>query len=296
MTEDKKRQRKALVIVGSVLLLLIVAVGVFTIIQQRREIASVRELTQLEKEMLQDEYNELALQYEGYRFEISNDSLAQKLATEQAKVQRLMEELKTVKNTNATRIAELKRELETLRKVMRSYVVQIDSLNAANQALRSENQEVKRQISAVTSERQQLKAERERLVEQVTLAAKLSVSSFSAQGLNSRGKSTSRLQRMKQLQFSFNIDSNVTVEPGYKDIYMRITTPDGLLLEQAGVSGTFDFEGAKVPYSVSRQVEYGGELLPMVMYWDIQEYLTEGNYQAEFFAEGYLIGRFSFTL
>lgn len=295
-SEEKQRQRKALLIVGGIVLCLLIIVGIATIVKQQKQLSGVQELSKLEKEMLEDEYNELALQYEGYRFEISNDSLAQKLATEQAKVQRLMEELKTVKSTNASRIAELKRELETLRKVLKSYVAQIDSLNMANNALRAENQEVRRQISEVTTQSQQLKVEKERLEEKVTLAAKLSISGFNAKGLNSRGKKTTRIQQMKQLQFSFNIDGNVTAEPGYKDIFMRITTPDGVLLEQSGVSGVFSFEGAKVPYSISRQVEYGGEQTPMEMYWDIQEYLVEGNYQAELFAEGYLIGRYSFTL
>lgn len=295
-TADQKRQRKALLIMGAILLGLLVIGGIVTIVKQQKQLKSVQDLTQLEKEMLQDEYNELALQYEGYRFEISNDSLAKQLATEQAKVQRLMEELKTVKSTNATRIAELKRELETLRKVLRSYVTQIDSLNSANAALRTENQEVKRQITEVTTERQQLRAEREKLEQKVTLAAKLSTSGFNAQGLNSRGRKTTKIQQIKQLQFSFNIDSNVTAEPGFKDIFMRITTPEGQLLEQSGASGSFSFEGANVPYSISRQIEYGGEQTSLTMYWDVQEYLPEGSYQAEIFAEGYLIGRYSFTL
>ena len=83
----------------------------------------------LDKESLEDEFNELSLQYEGYKFNIGNDSLLNLLSTEQAKVQRLQEELRTVKATNTKEIARLKKELQTLRKIMRNYVVQIDSLN-----------------------------------------------------------------------------------------------------------------------------------------------------------------------
>ena len=43
------------------------------------------------------------------------------------KVQRLLEELRTVKATDAARINELKKELATLRSVMRNYIIQIDS-------------------------------------------------------------------------------------------------------------------------------------------------------------------------
>jgi len=87
---------------------------------------------------LEDEYNELSLQYEGYKFSVGNDSLVALLSTEQAKVQRLLEELRTVKATNAKEIARLKKELDTLRKIMRNYVVQIDSLNRENEQLKVE--------------------------------------------------------------------------------------------------------------------------------------------------------------
>lgn len=295
-TEDKQRQRKALIIVGAIVLLILVAIGIYTIVNQRQQLSDMKEIAEIEKQALQEQYNEVALQYEGFKIEVSNDSLLHQLESEQAKVQRLMEELRTVKSTNAARISELRRELETLRKVLRHYVVQIDSLNKANAALRTENQEVKRQIDEVTTERQQLREEKERLTEQVTLASKLSVSNFSVRALNSRGKETKRIHNMKQLEFVFTIDQNVTATPGFRDVYMRILTPDDLLLQKPSESGRFDFEGGMVPYSIKRQVEYGGEATTLTMYWDIEEYLIEGTYRVELFADGYIIGRFTFTL
>lgn len=294
--EDKARQRKALyILLGIIVVLLIVGGGIYIAHQQKR-INDIQELSALDKQLLEEDYNDLVLQYEGFKFTVKDDSLLNQLASEQAKVQRLMEELQTVKSTNAAKIADLKRELETLRKVLRSYVVQIDSLNRANEALRTENREVKQQISQVTSQRQRLQEEKEKLADQVQLAAKLSVSGLRVRGLNSRGRNTKRVQNMKQLEFEFQLDRNVTAEPGMKTVYLRITKPDGVLLQQPGVSGTFPFESGQVPYSVSRQVEYGGEPVAMTVYWDIQEFLIEGSYQVEFFADGYLIGRSSFSL
>lgn len=45
------------------------------------------------------------------------------------KTQRLLEELRTVKSSNATEIRRLKQELASLRKIMIGYINQIDSLN-----------------------------------------------------------------------------------------------------------------------------------------------------------------------
>lgn len=299
MTEinpDKQRRNKALAIVGGIVVLGLIVGGGLYIAHQQKQLDVVQEQSAIDKQLLEEDYNELALQYEGYKFNVSNDSLAQKLSTEQAKVQRLLEELRAVKSSNATRINELKQELSTLRQVLRSYVEQIDSLNRANQALRTENKEVKEEISRVTNQREQYRQESQKLNEKVQLASKLSVSSLSVKGLNSRGKVTARVQNMKQLKFDFQVDRNLTAQTGMKTIYLRITKPDGVLLQQSGSSGTFGFEGGQVPYSISRQVEYGGEPVQMTMYWDIQEYLIEGDYHLEFFADGYIIGRSTFAL
>ncbi len=294
--DDKARQRKALYILGGIILLVLIGIGIYTIAHQKKQISDIQALAQLEKETLEEEYNEVALQYEGFKIEVKNDSILQQLESEQAKVKRLMEELQTIKNTDAHRIAELKRELETLRKVLRHYVVQIDSLNRENASLRSENQEVKRQISEVTNETSRLREEKNRLTEQVTLASKLAVSNFSVRALNARGKETKRMHNMRQLEFRFTIDKNVTAEPGYRDIYVRISTPDDILLQKGSESGTFDFEGSQVAYSIKREVEYGGDATSVTMYWDIEEYLIEGVYRVELFADGYIIGRYTFTL
>ena len=294
--EDKQRKRKALLIVGISLLLLLVAGGGYYLVRQQRTINDMRELSALDKQMLQDQFDELNMQYEEFSFEISNDSIAKRLEQEQAKVQRLMEELKQVKSTDAAEISRLRRELDTLRKILKSYVIQIDSLNRANQALRTENKAQREEISRVTSQRRQLQEEKSDLSEKVQLAAKLSVSNFRVIGLNNRGRDTKRIKSMKQLQINFQVDRNVTAAPGMKMIYLRLSMPDGTLMQQAGQSGSMPFESGQVPYSVSRQIEYSGEPTQVSLYWDIQEYLPEGAYTAEIFSDGYKIGRFSFTL
>ena len=73
---------------------------------------------QLDKEDLENEYTRFAQQYDELKLTVSNDSLADLLAQEQVKTQRLLEELRTVKSSNATEIRRLKKELATLRKVM----------------------------------------------------------------------------------------------------------------------------------------------------------------------------------
>ena len=117
-------------LIAAVASLVIAIIGItyllFTEKQANREL--VQEF-QLDKEDLENEYTRFAQQYDELKMTISNDSLAQLLDQEQLKTQRLLEELRTVKSTNATEIRRLKKELATLRKVMIGYINQIDSLN-----------------------------------------------------------------------------------------------------------------------------------------------------------------------
>ena len=132
--ETKEINKMSLLIMAVVVLLLIIAGAAYYIFHQNQQMEDLEQAYVLDKESLEDEFNELSLQYEGYKFNIGNDSLLNLLSTEQAKVQRLQEELRTVKATNTKEIARLKKELQTLRKIMRNYVVQIDSLNRGKKA------------------------------------------------------------------------------------------------------------------------------------------------------------------
>jgi uncharacterized membrane protein len=293
--ESKEINKLSMLIVAIVVLILIIAGAVYYIYHQKEQMDSITQAFDLEKESLEDEYNELSLQYEGYKFQVSNDSLVALLSTEQAKVQRLLEELRTVKATNAKRISELKKELATLRNIMRSYVIQIDSLNAANEQLKKENKEVVRKYQQVSSTAAQLTKEKQKLTERVTLASRLDAAAISVTPVNSRGKTVDRIKKMEQFVVKFTITKNITAPVGEKTVYVRIMKPDDDILVK-NRTNVFEFEGKEISYSMKRVIEYEGEELPVVMYWDIEEFLSPGTYRVDIFADGNLIGKKNFVL
>ena len=283
-------------LIAAVVILLIVGlVAGYFLWQQQKQMAVLVDQFNIEKEELADEYNELSLQYEGYKFSVGNDSLVSLLENEQVKVQRLLEELRTVKATNAKRIGELKKELELLRKIMRDYVRQIDSLNTENTQLKEENRKVNKRYQQVAATVSQLSKEKEKLAERVTLAAKLETTGLRVTPLNSRGKATKRLSKAEQLEISFNIVKNITAPVGEKTIYVRIMKPDDdVLMKSRG--DLFTYEGKSINYSCKRTIEYEGEEVPVTLYWNIEEYLSPGTYRIYIFADGNVIGEKTFTL
>ena len=288
-------KNKAIWITIVAVLLFIIAGAVYYIFQQRGAMQDMILQSELTKEELADEYNNLSVQYEGYKLSINNDSLVAQLETEQIKVQRLQEELRTVKSTNVKRINELKKELETLRTIMRGYVVQIDSLDRLNKQLEIEKQQVTAKYNQATQTVSQLTQEREQLTETVQMASKLDASNISVTGITDKNKATDKIKRMDQLEVHFTINKNITATPGEKTIYIRIQKPDDdVLVKSRG--NVFTYENREINYSARRTIEYTGEEYPLSIYWKIEEFLSPGTYRVDIFADGNRIGRKSFKL
>jgi hypothetical protein len=289
----KERIPQLIALIG--VLVIVTAILIGFLISRNTQMNEMQEQFTLDKQELEDEYEAISLQYEGFKFSVQNDSLLYKLENERAKVVRLQEELRVTKASDHAEIKRLKDELATLRKILRSYVQQIDSLNRLNEQLRAENRQITDQYRRTTQTLKQVSEEREQLSERVSLAAQLVATNISAKAMNGKGREQSRLSRSSQFAVTFTIARNITAEPGERIIYVRIMAPNGAALSKSP-SNTFPYENGNILYSMKRIVEYGGEEMPVTMYWDIEEFLMPGVYKADIFADGHQIGSYSFEM
>ena len=298
MTDTTNKKDPKLVIFIA-LIAALAGVSVFLVwmnLQQKTEMKEMVEIMEFEKEQLEDEYEQLAIQFDGFQTQdIHNDSLVELLAKEQQRVQDLREELRITKVTNARRIAELKKELATVRQVMVSYVHQIDSLDRTNKRLVAENQQVKQQYQEAARQAKQLEEERTQLAEVVSRASMLEITHFQMTPLNKRDRKTSIYNQIQKLQFDYTVGRNITNKPGMKTLYMRITRPDGEVMQKS-IDDVFRFENSDIAYSVSKDFEYAGEEISGSLYWLVEEILQIGWYNADFFVDGELIGSFPFEI
>ena len=278
-----------------VVLVVVLVIAIIFVVTKTRQVSHLEQQYAIEKQLLEDEYEAIALQYEGFKFSVKNDSLLEKLENEQAKVQRLQEELKLTKATDQKEIQRLKKELETLRQILKTYIIQIDSLNRLNQELQTENIQIKQQYQETSRTLSQIAREREELSHKVSLAAKLDAININVKAVNDRGKEQKRLSRSTRFVISFTIAKNITAEPGERIIYVRIMTPDGNVLTK-NPSDTFPFENGNLQYSIKRIIEYGGEEMPVTVFWNFDEYLRPGTLSVDIFADGNHIGSHSFTM
>ena len=260
--------------------------------KQQQENKDMQELAALDKAEMENEYQRFADQYSEMKSRITNDSLIEQLTQEQLKTEKLLQELKNVKSSDAREIARLKKELATCRAVIRSYVLEIDSLNRLNQNLTAENTKVKGQYEEATRQIQGLNADKQSLTEKVAIAAQLDATNISMIAKNKRGKATDNLKKCKTLQVNFNISKNVTASNGMRTIYVRVTTPTGTVLSQGG---TFSYENKNLQYSMKKTIEYTGNETPVTVYWNVNEFLSNGSYNVSIFADGNMIGSKNFS-
>lgn len=286
-------KNKKFIVILIVLIVLIAGVS-FLAINEFRKNKEMAEVFAVEKEEMENEYSTFAAQYDELQVQINNDSLREKLESEKLKTQRLLEELRQVKTTNAAEIIRLKKELKTVRAVLRSYVIQIDSFYRLNAALREENQEVKSKYSAATAQINTLSQEKKNLNEKVSLAAQLDATNISALPMNKRGRKARRVKDVKKIAITFTIAKNITAETGNKTVYVRIAKPDNGILSKGNT--TFAYEDREITYSIKKYIEYTGEEQSVTVYWDVEEFLPSGTYNVYIFADGNMIGQNSFEM
>jgi myosin heavy subunit len=291
----QKNTLTTVLIVATVILLLAVGGLVYWNLSQRNELTELVEQMTIEKEELEEEYEDLAIQFDGYQqMDIRNDSLQDLLSREQQRVQDLLEELRQTKASNARKIAELKKELATVRAVMKDYVRQIDSLNATNARLTEENRIVRRENRQYREQNSQLSAANSQLSETVTRASMLEITGCTITTLNKNDHKTRMASHIRKLQFDFSIAKNITCMPGLKELYARVIDPNGNLLEESEAH-VFPFESDEIPYTIEQQIEYTGEVFNGTCFCPVDDVIA-GIYTIDFFCEGNLIGSFPFQL
>ena len=281
------KKNTLLIVAGSLLILLLIGVTILLISEKQTNKELVMEFN-LDKEDLENQYTDFARQYDELKLTVSNDSLSVLLEQEQLKTQRLLEELRTVKSSNATEIRRLKKELASLRKVMIGYINQIDSLNRLTAQQKEIIADVTKKYNAASRQISNLSEEKKNLTKTVTLAAQLDAT-------NKRGKTAKKVKDIVKFKINFSIVKNITAETGERTLYIRITKPDNDVLTKSS-SNTFPYENRELVYSIKKYIEYNGEEQAVTVYWDVEEYLYAGTYRVDIFADGTLIGSQSFSL
>lgn len=198
----------------------------------------------------------------------------------------------------------VKKKLDNLRVVARTYVNQMDSLYTVNTELVEENKVIKARYNEEKAINKNLEKEKAQLSDKIDEASVLKAYNMAVKAIylkkTGKEKDTDKARRTDMIEVNFTLGKNVVLEPGMKDVYVRIARPDNKILTPGVAEDyVFDYRGEQIQYSIFEQIQYDNEARPLSLRWlkkyeDIE--MLTGTYEITVFANAEEIGSTTLVL
>lgn len=251
-----------------------------------KQIQSLKADFAIERDTLANRITNLINDIDNVQF--ANDTMSMSLSIERNKADSLMTRLLQERSASRATVRKYEKEIGTLKTVMQSYIKQIDSLNRLNESLAAENITYRKQV---TTERLRADAAEEKAAEysdKIRMGSIVKARDINIVPLNNSNKEVTRAARATRLRVDFVLSSNDLTTPGGRNVYVRITGPDGYIMANSE-GALFPFEGDQITYSAVREVDYQNDDLPVSLYYS-DSAVTAGTYLVQIYLDGYAIG------
>ncbi|MEO6830755.1 MAG: hypothetical protein ABI378_00920 [Chitinophagaceae bacterium] len=181
----------------------------------------------------------------------------------------------------------------------------IAQLNDKVASYESRISELEGQNKQLTTDKQALTSENSNLSGKVKLGAVLHASNIRLEAINLRRhgtkeSETSKARKADLLRITFDIDENRIAESGAKEIFLRITAPDGRLLSNAayGSGITSLDDGQQLSYTLSKQITLvtNTPVKDISIDWKQDSEFEKGTYVIDLYNSGLRIGGGSVAL
>src|SRR5690606_26518799 len=200
----------------------------------------------------------------------------------------------------ATEIANLNKKIDGYSMLLKEKDGEIIQLRELNQQLYTENKDLKTTKAEIEEEVVKLNIKQQELEEKVNIAATLRAENIVIAAVNSRGRERTdefRNRHLDRLKVSFNLADNKVAQPGTKDIYVQISTPNNqVIFDVAKGSGTFNVEGREEFYTAKQEILYDNNQQPLTYFYEKGSDYTPGRYNVRIYADGVVIGSKTFEV
>ncbi len=278
---DVNKSLRGYKIVIAILAIILAAISVLYYNINRRQQLQYREL-EVVRDSIKNDLTNLISEYDSIQYQ--NDTISARLV----EANELVEQLKYERRLNYNRLRAYEKEVGTLRTVMKRYLRQIDSLNNLNKKLINENVSYRKEISSANLRAERAEEKASELKNKIQQGAIVRARDIMLVALNAKGNTVSRVKQAATLRVDFTINANELATPGNRTVYVRITSPDGYILSTEQTP-SFEFEGGKLSYSASREVDYQNEDLDVSIFYNGSGF-TAGTYKIQLYSGGYMMG------
>lgn len=226
------------------------------------------------------------------------DTLLTNRDSEIAQLRKEIDAIVKNKNATASELGRAKRLIAQLNSKVTGYEERIAELEQQNTDLSNQN-------TVLSEERDSAVTRNIGLEQKVKLGAVLHASNIRMTPIDlrrggARQKETSKASRVDVLRIMFDIDENRIAESGRKELFLRVTGPEGNILSNAaygsGVTTTND--GQSLNYTLLKQVDLqqNEPVRNVTIDWKQDSDYKKGNYDIEIYHEGFKIGSGSVAL
>lgn len=229
---------------------------------------------------LQSDYETLSSDY---------DYINAQLDSSREEIAQLVDRVQKTEATNRSKIRQYEKELGTLRSIMKGYIVQIDSLNTLNHQLTVDAANARKEAAEQRRISDDLSKQVEDLTGRVTAGSILKARGLSAAAYNSADKVTDKATKTIRLLINLSLVENELAERGPVRVYIRVTGPDGNLLED-GSNASFTYGGETLKATASREVDYEGNEVDLGIYVNNIPVYNKGIYTIQAFTSQAALG------
>jgi hypothetical protein len=305
MSENKNSKRT--VYLAVILLLLVInGIGAYFLLKGQKE----KEVLTTEITDLRDDYSELQADFNKQLAELNlmkgqNEQLDSIIKVREAEIKMHLAEIEKWKKQSSYTASELKKSKDLIisfEKEKMMFKATLDSLFAANDQLKMIKQELEADLDAERKTTEQLSKDKKYLGDKFELGSLLMADELYASGIkvkdNGAEKEVSKIKNADKIMVCYQTGENKVREPGLVTMHLRLISPDGetLYLESEG-SGTFvnKENGEKMRFTKDAKFEYSGKNIKVCIYWS-HSITKSGEYSAEIYQDGYMVGTTSFSL
>ncbi|OON69703.1 hypothetical protein [Hymenobacter sp. CRA2] len=232
---------------------------------------------------------------------LANDSLEAKIASVNADLLKLRSF-----RAGSFSISDQKRfqqRAQNFERQLRQKDTEIAQLKKDNEMLFTETQTLKERQNKLTDTIGSIARTNQELSEKVAIASRLRADNIRVGVINRRNKEDDddknefKAKKVEKIKVTFNLAQNDVAPKETKQIMMRLLEPDGAALYNLSTGGgTFLIDGNEAFYTAKQELVYDNTRQPVqFVYAKGTDYKT-GSHTVELYADGYLIGKTTFTL
>lgn len=306
MSETNQGSKKTIYLVIILILLLINLVGAYFLFKGSKDLeAEKTEVVNLKDDLagLQAEFNSQLTEIESLKGK--NADLDAILLEREAEIKQHLDEIQKWKNQssyNKSQLNKLKDKIVEFESERIEFLSKIDDLTAQNEELIEVKDQLEKDLTSQKETTAILSEEKKYLSNKFELGSLLQADELTAGGVkvksNGAERELNKVKALDKILVCYQTGENKVREDGKVAMQLRLINPKGetMFVQNEG-SGTFTSKenGEEIRYSKQAEFDYSGSNKKICLDW-AHNITDAGEYTAEIYQEGYLVGIKKFEL